>query len=172
MRKPGFLMIYLLLIAAQVLLNNFCNFSLMLTVTFLPVMILCIPIDKGPIFSMVAAFATGFAVDFLSDGMLGISSLALVLVGLLRKPVIQLVFGSEVFSRAENISVRRQGFLKMLLGNVLCTAIFLLVYILVDGAGSRPFWYNAGSFLFSLLASTLVSYFIADLLTSDSGRWK
>jgi len=163
MKKPGFLVLYLLLIIAQVLLNNFSFFERYVLVTFLPVMIMCIPVDKGTIFCM--------AVAFLGDGMLGLTSLSLVPVALARNGVISLVFGSELFARGENISLRKQGVGKMILGTLLMTAIFLAVYITADGAGTMPFLYNLAKGGVSLFVSTALSFFIAHFLTSDE-KWK
>ena len=172
MRKPGFLLMYCLVLIAQILLLNFCNFSQYLIVTFLPVMVLCIPIGRGNIFAMIVAFITGFITDFLADGMIGLTSLSLVPVALVRRGIIQLVFGSELFSRGEEISVRKQGVGKIILASLLATGLFLAIYIWVDGAGTRPFWFNATKWGISLAVSTIVSYFICDLLTSDDVRWK
>lgn len=164
---------YLLLFVAQVLLWNYFNFSQFLTVVILPVLVLCLPVRRGAVFCMLTAFATGFAADFLAGGLLGISSLALVPVGLLRRPVIQLVFGSELLSRGEDISFQRQGSSKVLLATVLVTALYLLVYIVVDSAGTRPLWVDAVKFAASLAVSTLVSVFVAWILCSDnSQKWK
>ena len=172
MRKPGFTLTYILLMIAQILLCNFCNFSQYLIVVFLPVMILCIPIKHGSVFAMCAAFVTGFAVDFLSSGMLGLTSLALVPVAAARKGIIRLVFGSELFSRGEEISVQRQGLGKSLLAILMVTAVFLVLYIWADGAGTRPMEFNLCKLGFSLAADTLISYFVCALLTSDEIRWK
>jgi len=171
MKKPGFLMLYLLLMIAQVLLNNFSFLERFVMVTFLPVMIMCIPVDKGTIFCMVVAFLTGFFVDFLSTGMLGLSSLALVPVALARNGIISLVFGSELFARGENISLRKQGPGKMFLGTLLFNALFLAVYIIAEGAGTIPFLQNLIKFGASLFVSTAISFFIANFLTSDE-KWK
>ena len=171
MKKPGFLLLYLLLVIAQILLGEFCTFSPVLVISILPVMVLCIPVNRGPIFAMIAAFCTGFAVDFLCDGMLGLTSLALVPAALCRSGILRLVFGGEIFSRGENISIRRQGPLKMLLATLLVTAVYMAVYIIADGALTRPGWFDLLKFGVSLAASTLVSFFVSDLLTSDL-RWK
>ena len=168
MRKPGFTLIFLLLAIAQILLWNFFNFSQYVMLVFLPVMILCLPVRRGTVFAMILAFITGFAVDFFASGMLGLTSLALVPVGLCRKAIIRLVCGEEVFSRGENISIKRQGMPKMTLCILMSTAIFLIVYIWADGAGTRPFWFNLVKFASSLLLGTIVSLFIANLFETDS----
>lgn len=173
MRKPGFLLIFILLLIAQVLLGVFCNFTSMFTLTLLPVMILCIPIKRNTIFCMVAAFVTGFLADFLQDGMLGLSILALVPIGLSRKGIIQLVFGSEVFSRGEDISFRRQGIGKMTLAIAMVTGLYLAIYILVDCAGTMPRLFCFTRWAISLAGDTLLGLFAADLLTKDElGRWR
>ena len=47
---------YLLLLVAQILLWNYFNFTQFLTIAILPAMILCIPVKKGAVFGMLAAF--------------------------------------------------------------------------------------------------------------------
>ncbi|MCQ2187954.1 MAG: hypothetical protein MJY73_06365 [Bacteroidales bacterium] len=173
MRKPGFLLMYILLLTAQILLGVYCNFTSLFTLTLLPVMVLCIPIKRSTIFCMVAAFITGFLADFMQDGMLGISILALVPIGLMRKGIIQLVFGSEVFSRGEDISFRRQGIGKMALAIAMVTGIYLAIYIFVDCAGTMPRSFCFMRWIISLAGDTILGLFAADLLTKDElGRWR
>ena len=173
MKRGGFLLMYLLLLAVQILAGNYCNFTQHFTLTILPVMVLCIPIRYGTIFAMCAAFATGFCCGFLGDGFLGLAILALVPVGLGRKALIQLVFGSEVFSRGEDISFRRQGVPKMALATLIATAVYMAIYVWADGAGTLSFRFCLTKFLLSTLGSTAVSLFAAHLLTSDDlGKWK
>lgn len=173
MRKPGFILLFTLLLIAQIVLSVNCNFSSRFTLTFLPAMILCIPTKRSTIFSLFAAFLTGFLADFLGDGMLGLTVLALVPVGLVRKGVIQLVCGSEVFSRGEDISFRRQGPAKMAMAVIIVTGIFLAIYIQADCAGTMPFSFKLGKWLVSLAGDTLAGMFCAHLLTVDElGRWR
>lgn len=167
------MILFALLLAAQALLWNYLNFSQYLMVAFLPVMVLCIPIQRGTVYSMIVAFVAGFLVDFFVGGMLGLTCLALVPVGLVRRGLISLVFGQEVFSRGENISIRRQGTGKMSLGIAMVTALFLIIYIWADGAGTRPFWFNALKVIISLAVSVPVSLFVSEILaTEDSSIWR
>lgn len=167
MKNPGFTLKFLLLTLAQILLWNYFNFTQFLMVAFLPALILCLPIRRGAVYAMVIAFATGFAADFFSSGMLGLTSAALVPVALARRGIISLVCGEEVFARGENITIRRQGLPKMALAILIETAIFLAIYIWADGAGTRPLWFNLVKFGASLIAGTLVSLFAANILDSE-----
>ncbi|NLZ19596.1 MAG: hypothetical protein GXY24_04930 [Bacteroidales bacterium] len=164
---------YILLFVAQAALWNYFNFTQYLLLVFLPVMILCLPTARGPVYLMAVAFVTGLAMDFLVTGQLGLTSLALVPVALLRRPIIQLVFGSELFARGEDLSFHRQGWRKFMLSVLLVTAVFLLVFLWADSAGTRPLWFNALKFALSLVASSAVGVFVAYLMLAESGeRWK
>ena len=152
---------YLILVAAQVLLWNFCTFTQFLMIVYLPAMILFLPVKQNSALSMLIAFVTGLAVDFFAGSPLGLSSLALVPVAFLRKYIIILIFGSELYSRNENLSVGRQGWEKIFFAIILSTALFLAVYIIADSAGTRPEWIDLVKGTVSLLVSTPLSLYIA-----------
>lgn len=168
MKKSGFWLIYIILLVAQLLLSTYANFTPYVMVTMLPVMVLCMPIRMGTVLAMVIAFATGLSVDLLSEGLLGLNALALVPVAFARNSIIRLIFGGELFAREEDFSIHRNGFWKVLVAIVLSTALFLAVYIWADGAGTRPLIFNAIRFGASLVASTLLSLLVVNLLAPDS----
>ena len=97
----------------------------------------------------------------------------LVPVALLRRPVVSMAFGPEVFARGDELSFTRQGWQKFVPAILLLTAVFLVLYIWVDSAGTRPFWPCALRFACSLAASTAVSLLVAYVMLDNSGeRWK
>lgn len=164
---------YILLFLAQAVLWNFFPFSQYLTLVFLPAMLLCLPQDRGAIRLMLTAFVTGLALDFIVSGQLGLTSFALVPVALLRRPVVSLVFGTELFARGEELSFERQGWQKFVPAILLLTAVFLIPFIWVDNAGIRPFWFCAVRFLLSLAASSALSVLVALVMLKETGeRWK
>ena len=164
---------YILLFLAQAVLWNFFPFSQYLTLVFLPAMLLCLPQDRGAIRLMLTAFVTGLALDFIVSGQLGLTSFALVPVALLRRPVVSLVFGTELFARGEELSFERQGWQKFVPAILLLTAVFLIPFIWVDNAGIRPFWFCAVKFLLSLAASSALSVLVALVMLKETGeRWK
>ena len=159
---------YILLIIAQILIWNYCNFSQYAMLTFLPIMIMYTPVNQGYVKTLLIAFITGFAVDFFSDGMLGLTSAALLPVAFFKRGFITMIFGSEVFAREETITVQRQGAAKVSLSIILSTALFLALYIWIDGAGTRPFWFNLTKFGISLGISSIVSFLSIQILESDN----
>ena len=170
MKKPIFWLIYVLLIIAQMLLTHFLRVSPYLTLCILPVMVLCIPIRVNTIGAMLIAFVTGLIVDLVGEGVLGLNTLALVPVGFFRNQIIQLVFGTEVFARGEDFSARRNGVGKVALAALIAEAVFFLLFIWVDGAGTRPFGFNLLRWVCSLGGSMLLAMLTLDLLAPDPRR--
>lgn len=170
MRKMGFFAVYVILVVAQLLLSNYFHLTQYILLTILPVMVLCIPLKVPTSLSMLIAFATGLVVDLLSEGLLGLNALALVPVAFARKEMVRLIFGEELLSRGEDFSVRRSGLGSVLLAITLAQAIFLIIYIWADSAGTRPFWFNFVRFLCSLVAGVLVSLLVVDTLAPDSRK--
>jgi len=170
MRKGQFYLVYILLTIAQMLVCNYLHVSPYLMLSILPVMVLCIPVRVPTVGAMLIAFVTGLAVDLLSEGVLGLNVLALVPVAFVRKEVIRLIFGGELFARKEDFSVRKNGFGKVALAIFLVQALFLAVYIWADGAGTRPLAFNAIRFGVSLGAGFIVSLLIIDILAPDTRK--
>lgn len=164
---------FIVLFVAQTALWNFFNFTPYLFIVFLPAMLLCLPTEHGTVRVMILAFVLGLVADFLVNGQLGLTSLALVPVAAVRRRVIRIVFGQEFFVREERLSFQRQGALKFLWSILLLTGIFLVIYITVDSAGIYSLGFRTLKFVFSLLASTAVSMPVAYLLLDNSDeQWK
>jgi len=164
---------YILLVAAQILLANYLNLSQYVVLCFLPAMILILPIKVSTIAALCIAFATGMVTDFFTTGILGLCTVGLVPVALCRNWIIQLVFGSELFSRQEDINIPRQGMPKVILATLIATGLYFLIFTWVDGAGTRPLNFNLIRFGASLAVSTAVSIYIIHILTSEEvRRWR
>ena len=163
---------FLLLFASQLLLWNYFDFSQYVFIVILPAMLLSLPIGMGRLRLMVLAFGLGLAADFLVNGQLGLTSLALVPVAAVRRWVIQLVFGNELIARGEELSFRRQRLAKFIVAILMLTAVFLLVYLWVDSAGMYSLGFLGIKFFASLLLSTGISLAVAYLLLEESvAKW-
>ena len=170
MRKNSYYFVFFLLAVVQMLICNYLNLSAYLMLTILPVMILCVPLRLPTFWTMLLAFVTGLAVDLLSEGLLGLNALALVPVAFVRKEIIRLIFGDELFARKEDFSVRKNGFGKVAAAIFLVQALFLVIYIWADGAGTRPLAFNAIRFGVSLAAGWALSLLIIDILAPDTRK--
>lgn len=165
--KTRFWLLYLLILAADILLGNFLSPGPYVCISLLPLLVLSLPIKQSTPLVMVLAFATAFAADFFTHGILGLGIVALLPVAAARKWIISLVFGAEVFARGEGISPERQGRPKMLLALLISTAIFFAVYVWADAAGTRSFGFNSLRWLLSTVVSTLVQSFLTGFLSSE-----
>ena len=167
MRKSYTTLVYLLLVVVQILLCNYFHVTPYITLSILPIMILCLPLKISTVAAMIIAFVTGLSVDFLAEGLIGINALALVPVAYVRKSLIGFVFGEDLISRGEDFSIRKNGLGEVSMAILLVQSLFLIA---ADGAGTRPFWFNAARFGASLAAGYLVALLLVDTLVPDSRK--
>jgi hypothetical protein len=119
---------------------------------------------------MLIAFASGLAVDWLSEGLIGINAAAIVPVALARKTIAKIFFGEDLLSRKDSFSFNKYGVAKISAAILTSLTIFLAIYIMLDGAGTRETWFNFAIFGGSLIANWLLSLLVAHLLTPDDRR--
>ena len=167
MKRGDFWLAYGLLLLAQLLLSNYFHITPYITLTLLPVMVLCLPIRINTIGAMLIACLSGLTIDILSEGVLGLNALALIPVAYLRRSLVNLIVGPELFARKEDFSVGRYGFGKVAVALLLSLLLFLVIYIWADGAGTRPLWFNGLRLAASLVASFLVSLLTLGVLAPD-----
>ena len=167
MKQTGFFISFILLLIVQICICNFFRLSQFVMLSILPAMILLIPIRRNTVYTMIIAFATALATDLLADGMIGLNIAALVPVAFARKGIIRLVFGEEIFARKEDVSIPRQGLWKMSLAIIMAQTLFLAIYIILDGAGTRPVWFGFARYGASLAGGYILSLFVADILSPE-----
>ncbi len=171
--RSRYWLVYALLVILQVLLGNFLNLGQYVVICILPLLVFSLPMNLSVAGVMLIAFATGFATDFFTHGVLGLSVIPLLPVAFLRKQLLSLVFGGEVFSRGESVSVQKQGMPKIALTIVIFTAIYFAIFVWVDAAGTRSIGFNTIRWLLSTLCSCIVEIPLGRLLAGEEGvRWK
>lgn len=165
-----FKLIFVLVLICQTFLSNYTSLGPYIMLTMLPTMILCLPTGTKTITGMLVAFACGFAVDLFSEGLLGLNIAALLPVALLRKPIIRLFLGEDLIVRNDSFSIRKNGLGKVSLAQILSCGLFLAVYIFLDGAGTRPFWFCLAKFFASLVCCWILSIAVINTLTIDDRK--
>lgn len=170
MKQHSFLLTFILMLIGQILLCNYFRVTQYVTLSILPVMIMCIPTKHSTTLALIAAFVTGLAVDMLSEGIIGLNVLALVPVAFVRQKVVKAIFGEEIFTRGGNFSIGRYGPTKVSFAILIAQSLFLFIYVLADGAGTRPLWFNGARFGASLLAGYLLSLFVVEMMSPDDRK--
>lgn len=166
----NFGLLYFLLVICQIILCNYCHLGPYVMLTMLPAMILCIPLSINTAACMLIAFASGLSVDWLSEGLLGLNAAAAVPAALLRKPLIRFFLGEDIITRNDTFSFRKNGIGKISLTLMVMISLFLAVYIFLDGAGTRPLWFNMTRFGVSLACNMLLALIITNILTPDDRK--
>lgn len=170
MRRPDFWLAYILLLIAQLLISNYLNVSHYLTLSILPVMVVCISTRLSTIATLFIAMASGLTVDFLTEGVIGLNALALLPVAYCRNGAIRMLFGNDLFARKEDFTIQRNGFAQIALLVFLAQALFLALYVWVDGAGERPLVFNLIRYGVSLVSGFALSLLTLGTLASPSCR--
>ena len=166
----NFGIIYILLLICQVMLCNYTNLGPYVMLTMLPAMILCIPTRINAAGCLLIAFASGFATDWLAEGILGLNIAALLPVALIRKGTIRIFFGEDIIARNDSFSIRKNGVQKISLVAIASCAIFLAVYIFLDGAGLRPFSFCIIRFVVSMACCWLLSLLVVHILIPNDRK--
>ena len=168
--NQNFGLLYVLLVICQIIICNHAYLGPYIMLTMLPAMVLCIPTGISTISCMLIAFASGFGVDWLSEGLLGINVASILPVALLRKGIIRIFLGEDLIARNDSFSIRKNGAVKVSLAISAATAIFLAVYILLDGAGTRPFWFCLSRFAASLACNLPLGILAVKVLTTNDRK--
>lgn len=161
---------FILLVVAQVLICNYLDISVFITVTILPAMIVCLPFGMNVIVSMTLAFAMGLSVDFLSGGVLGLNAAALVPVAFAARLIFRLIIGKDDVEEDDRLSFRKHGFGKVSACVLSALSLFLIVYVIADGAGTRSFLFNLERFAASLACSYPLSLAVVNVLSPSEKR--
>lgn len=88
------LLFFILVPAQAVFFNNLVLFNVAVPLVFI-YLIITLPLTMGPSLALTVGFATGLAVDILSD-TLGVNALSCTLLTALRHPVFHLYVSSDI----------------------------------------------------------------------------
>lgn len=168
--NQNFGILYMLLVIAQILLCNYGQFSPYVMLTILPAMVLCIPPGVSTTMGMLIAFVSGLSIDWLSEGLLGLNAAAILPVALMRKGIIKIFLGEDLISRGDRFSYRKNGFGKISLAHSVCLAVFLTLYIILDGAGTRPVDFCLIKGGISFACNFLIAIVITNILSPDDRK--
>ena len=166
----NFKTLYILLLVFQIILCNYSNLGPYVMLSMLPAMVLCIPLSVGTPLCLLIAFLSGLSVDWLSEGLIGLNTSALLPVAVLRRPFISSFIGEDLIVRKDNFSIRKNGFSKIFFALLASTAIFMCLYVFLDGAGTRPFWFSAARFGASLAANMVLGLIVVNILTGEEKK--
>ena len=168
--RHNYFLLYFLLTFAQLLITNYINLGPYIMLSIMPALVLGIPTKVGTNSAMFIAFVSGLLIDLLSEGVLGLNILALVPVAFLRKVITGFVFGEELHTRNTDFSIKKYGAEKVFFAISLAQAIFLVIYLLSDGAGARSVLFFAERFLLSMVAGILLSIAVVEVLTTEDKK--
>ena len=162
--------LYTLLVIGQIVLCNYGQLSPYVLLSLLPAMVLCIPPSTSTIAGLLIAFISGFSVDWLSEGILGLNTAAILPVALMRKGIIRIFLGEDIITRGDKFSYRKNGFAKISAAHSVCLIIFLGLYIILDGAGTLPAWFCLAKGGISFACNFILAIIVTNILAPDDRK--
>ena len=162
--------LYCLLLIGQLILCNYATLGPYIMLTMLPAMIMCIPTSVNTAVCMLIAFGSGLVVDWLSEGLIGLNAAAAVPIALFRNGAIKIFMGEDIITRGDRFSIKKNGLFKISVVMFTSLVIYLGIYIFLDGAGTRPFWFGAARFAVSLVVNLTLAILTANILTPDDRK--
>ena len=168
--NQNFGILYILMLICQIVICNFSPLGPYIVLPTLPAMVLCIPLTVSIAGCMVIAFLSGLAVDWLSEGLIGLNAASLLPVALARNGIIRLFFGEDLINRSDSFSFNKYGTGKISAALLTSLTIFLAFYIILDGAGTRPSLVNLSYFGASLVCNWILSLLVTKILTPDDRK--
>lgn len=166
----NFWILYFLLVIVQIIICNYCRFTPYLTLSLLPAAVICIPTGIGNITGMLIAAASGLAVDFFSEGIIGLNMAALVPVAFIRRGLIELLFGKDIIIREDLFSIEKNGLGKVAASVFIIHSLYLAIYIFLDGAGTRTPVFNLCRYACSIMPGLLLGLLTVNILNKEDRR--
>ena len=170
MKNHNFGLLFFLMVIGQVILCNFADFGPYVTLSLLPAMVLCVPLTISTPLCMLTAFVTGLSVDWLAEGVVGINAAALVPVALMRKPLIRFFLGEDLITRSDSFSFKKNGLAKISMILIVEILIFLSIYVILDGAGTKPVAFNLTRIGVSFVCNYILAIIVTNTLTVDDRK--
>ena len=162
--------LYCLLLIGQIVLCNYAALGPYIMLTMLPAMIMCIPTTVSTASCMLIAFARGLAVDWLSEGLIGLNAAAAVPVALLRNGAIKIFLGEDLITRGDRFSIKKNGLFKIIAVMFTALAVYLGIYVFLDGAGTRPAWFSLTRLGVSAACCMMLSLIVINILSPDDRK--
>ena len=170
MKNQHFGILYFLMVIGQMVICNYFHFTPYIVLSMLPAMILCMPLTIRTSTCMIIAFASGLAVDWLAEGLIGINAASLVPVALARKTIIRIFLGEDLIARNDSFTFKKNGIGKISIALITALSIFFGLYVVLDSAGTLPTSFNLIRFAASVAASFILSLLVTAVLTPDDRK--
>ena len=155
-----------LLIICQILLSEYVNIWPLLYIAIFPQFIILLPPALNRSAHLLIAFVLGMAIDIFADGVPGLNAAALVAMAYIRPFFLKITLSKANLDTTDNqpLLPRTVEIQKLAMLNGCMLAVFFLVYIMLDSAGSFPFWYTILKIAVCVIVNCIISLVCSKVL--------
>ena len=155
-----------LLIICQILLSEYVNIWPLLYIAIFPQFIILLPPSFNRLAHLLVAFILGLAIDLFADGVPGLNAAALVAMAYIRPAFLKITLSKANLDTTDNLPLlpRTVEIQKLAMLNGCMLAVFFTVYILLDSAGTFPFWYTILKIVVCTIINCIISLVCSKVL--------
>lgn len=155
--SPHTVVLIAIVIAFQLIINNFINPGPYLFICLVPFAISLVPRGLNINVTMLICFALGLAVDIFSRGVIGVNAAAATVLSILREPIYRFSINRNRQDNAPDPGIRQCGLSKYLLYITPATLAYMSIYCAAESLGVREILFFLIQFTFSSILSVILS---------------
>ncbi len=152
-----YIVIGVIFIFLQMLINDFINIWVLLSLNILPLLIIAIPLRTNRYLYLFIAFFIGLFVDLLQDGTLGVNAAAALTTAYFRGGIVRVLFSQTTFENIDRISIKSIGLSRFLIITSILYCAFSIVYLFLDNIGNITFMFTVKWLLINIFANTAIA---------------
>lgn len=156
-----FMIIFFIIV--QLLVDNYLSLGARVSITILPIMILCFSYKYDTIPMMLIAFGLGLSVDILGNGIIGLNAAALVAVAFTRKTFLKHLVNQKNIEKLSAPSTREMGLVPYIIYLLFSYIIFFAIYIPLESLSIYPIFPNLIKFTLCIVINVIIAYILGSL---------
>ncbi|MBO4768662.1 MAG: hypothetical protein J5495_03905 [Bacteroidales bacterium] len=156
------IILFVLIFILQVLICNYVDLGAYIYICLLPLLIINIPMKLDIRLTMLIGFALGLLLDFFANGVLGLNAAAATTLAAFKGPLFQKTINKEHRYNIEVPSMRNVSVINYIIYLTMCTAIYLVTYMLLECVSLRPFLFILIRILISLAVNVALMAIISN----------
>lgn len=155
------------LILIQILISGYINIWPVLYIAVFPFVIIILPQQINKFLLLVLAALLGLAVDFISDGILGLNAAAATALAFFKDPILRLTVSKTSLDNLSGVTEYALGSSKFILYTVLLYSVFFLFYMGLDSIGYYTFGYTLLRFSVNIVVNTIITVLFGKALAKQ-----
>ena len=156
------IILFVLIFILQVLICNYVDLGAYIYICLIPLLVINIPMKLDIRLTMLIGFAIGLLLDLFANGVLGLNAAEATTLAAFKGVIFQKTINKEHRYNIEVPSMRNVNVINYIAYLSMCTAIYLVVFTLLECVSLRPFLFILLRILISLAVNVALMAIISN----------